>query len=292
MWIIVMLMVCSLPLSAQAAISSIAGGGTWSTSFQAAGDCVAGAFDYPENVCGGVESGGYGACETLSESQITADANYSGGAGGYGFRMYIGADSSPPIGTAVPVYTFSGSDTITEFWARTYIRYANNYGMNGDADEGGKQLYFASSNGYDQWAAFQRNEAVYYEQGAPGGDSYYSATGHGWQDIFGAGTDTSNNAWHRMEWHLKRDTNNADGVLELKVDGVLILTTSTAKMGMNGTGHYTSLTLTNNQTGGASACQPIDIDDVAFSTAGWIGAYGGADTTPPAVPTGVYITQR
>jgi len=276
---IIMLLAPVLPVWALSYIAAIGGGGTWSTTFDEVGCATSDFRANLQDVCGGIYATSSGTCPSLSVlSTVETAANYALGGGGNGFRKHYseyavyGTTGSSSFGVE-----FALADTITEFWVRWYDREYTSY--NGNTNEGHKVLYWHSKDPIgsqeSQYSYIEREKVGYYEQGAsPLGAQHYGTTGRGWRYYYGGGTDVGDGSWHLIEHHLKMDTNGTDGVVEIKIDGELLLSHTNVDMDSSGTRSFGGFSVVTNssQAIDVDCAGKLDVDDIAVSTAGWIGA--------------------
>jgi len=220
-----------------------------------AGDGIAGSGMWTAN--------GYG-------DEITANANNPGGGGGKGFRHYRGnGQNSDGGGLQITLPT-----SVREMWVRFYMRYSLGFAWSGGAPSYTKENY---------WGACGSGCVVFGIQGNHSwGVNYNGATNYPSSLSWSAsqGGSTGDGKWHAYEYHLKQ--NGTAGTIEVWVDGVRYLNTTTANLGST---PWQSFKLGENQAD-VTGCSPIcytDYDDIAISTTGYIGPIGGAPsgTIPP-----------
>ncbi|MGE5415776.1 MAG: Ig-like domain-containing protein [Acidobacteriota bacterium] len=259
------------------------GGYYWETTF----DCNE--WQEPDNNfdpnCNGIVLGQTPDSEHYG-TQITADANYPSGGGGNGWRCWKYDGWAINSG----LYALPFEPGVKEIWVRWYMRYQNGFswdpveGLNSDkwlylkttelANNGGVE--FNGNNGVRIWGA--------------DGSSLVANDNYGWQSIMGGAR--SDGSWHCYEAHFKMDTNSADGIAELWIDGIPRIQNYTfdysggnAMIRSQGWG---AMFFANNQGVPANATGPIgsdhayvDWDDMVISTTGYIPLLSESDTIPP-----------
>jgi hypothetical protein len=262
-------------------VSSAAVNLPWSTTYNCADWAWNGGID---PICDGLIRGGDWTCDngdgTVGREQITASANYSGGVGGKGQRHWLGDGVNNVSGGLNTSFSSSQS----EIWVRWYMRYEqgfqwNPYLMNQ------KILYFDPTS-------FPRLIVEYYGQNRvqiysyAANQGYPSAEGAGWNAIMAnGGTDargnkTSDGQWHLWEFHVKIDTNGADGVLELWIDNNKVIDVNNANLAA---APLSSLLIgSNGFTPGNGRCMYVDYDDISISgiaASPVVNSDGGSETS-------------
>ncbi|MCJ7817138.1 MAG: hypothetical protein MUP55_04745, partial [Candidatus Aenigmarchaeota archaeon] len=124
----------------------------------------------------------------------------------------------------------------------------------------------------------------------------YGPTGTGWDEIMVNGPlvsgsqdgllhRASDGQWHYFEYHFKTDTNRANGIWQLWIDGVLKVDRSDVDYIGSLFGH---VVVGSNHTPALNGgCAYVDYDDITISTTGPIGPVPtGPDTTPPTRSNG------
>lgn len=194
--------------------------------------------------------------------QITADANYSGGAGAKGFRHWRG-DGTNQNGGGIK---FTLPSPLSEGWLRFYMRYQLGFAWT----PAGDPLYTK-----DIYCNVGGNYLIYGIQGGAWGLTDINSPNHAgsvnWVDLMGG--NTGDGQWHCHEFHWKK--NNPNSELDIWIDGVQTL-------------HSTGLTLNassiseilvgSNQTevtGAGASDYYTDYDDIAVSDSGYIGPLSG-----------------
>jgi hypothetical protein len=235
--------------------------------------------------CDGLTKYGDWTTSDGKEEQITASANYSGGAGGRGQRHWIGDGWTNNSGGTRIEWISPQS----ELWIRGYLRFQS--GLQWNPLVTYKIFYIDVTLPYHVVLNFDGPDKL---SVSPFGYSYYS-NGNGWNTIMAnGGTDangnkTSDGQWHLYEVHMKMDTNGSNGLAEWWVDGVRVLYHNNVNYGTHA-GWLTSVIGSNSLSpaNGPSALY-VDYDDVVISTTGPIGPVGPADTLAPAAPTNLTV---
>ena len=211
----------------------------------------------------------YGGWTTLngSQGQITALANFSGGAGGRGQRQWNGDGQNNNSGGLQISFTSSQ----TEIWVRWYMRWEQGYTWN----PLGYDKLFWLPNGY--WG-FEGSDKIYFHNNNPGYD-YVSPAGLGWDtlmvnggsDVWGNGEThkTSDGQWHLFEFHLKTDTNGSNGVFQVWIDQMQKANVTNVNYGGLGFQSIGIGANQNNPNNGRDVY--VDHDDIAISNTGYIG---------------------
>lgn len=210
--------------------------------------------------------------------QILTDANYSGGAGGKGFRHWVGNGANTGGGGIQLSWT-----AVSEFWMRYYIRFQAGFSWGFPIEM--KTIYCLPTQlgpfyfglkdgtfgGHVQDDALNRNNGL----GLMGIGNFYADGNWGWTDWQGGATGDGN--FHRLELHVKGNTGGAqNGTLEWKLDGTLRGSYTDVRYGA-GNPTFQSVAMGENhndpESGSPSVDQYVDFDDIAISTSGWVGAY-------------------
>ncbi len=215
-------------------------------------------------VCGtddGIAGHGGWTTSNGSNDQITADANYSGGAGGKGFRHFRG-DGTNNNGGGLRI---SLPAPVTEMWVRVYMKYSAGFSWTfapeshphytkdfyWNVNGGGNVLIFGYQGG--GWGLNNNgNHPSSLDWFASQGDSY-----------------TGDGQFHSYEYHVKQD--GPDGVIEVWVDGIQYLDKTGVDLG-DVPWSYFGLGENQSEVIGAGATDYYtDYDDLAISTTGRIG---------------------
>ena len=233
------------------------------------------------NVCAigdGIAGSGGWTTASGSVDQITAAANNPAGGGGKGFRHWRG-DGSNNCGGGLQITLPKG---VTEMWVRFYQRYQQGFGFS----PGGQPVY--TKDNY--WGSCGSGCLIFGIQGNHSwGVNYNGSTNYSSSLTWAAsqGGSTGDGRWHSYEYHVKQ--NGTAGTIEVWVDGVRYLHTTSANLGST---PWTSFKLGENQAtvAGCSGDCYTDYDDLAISTTGYIGqTAGGTTVNPPAAPLNVRI---
>ncbi len=101
-----------------------------------------------------------------------------------------------------------------------------------------------------------------------GGQTIESSNASGWTSINGG--NIGDGQWHYYEIHFKMDTNSTNGIFEAWVDGSLAVSRTDLDLGSEA--GFSSVTIGSNQHDPSNGtCVPVDFDDIAISTTGYIG---------------------
>lgn len=311
-----------LPNFSQAAISFT--NGRWENSF-ACNDWV---HTYPFTVdCAGLENG-LNYCATskpVTERQLPCDGtdqsrsesilhsmNNPGGVAGTAAQVhyfYTGVNGSGESNDVSGGLNIVFPALLQEYWFRSYIYYPRELGWG--IQNGWKTFYFDTVAGLDGWYFdFPQNSETgfYFQTKDANGQNigYVKSVGYGdpWLE--------SNNRqgfgrWIPIEIHAKNGTTRTNGVLQVWVDGVLILDKRTQDFGMDG---FRQIRVGSNGNAAIAAepsainkAVPIGFDDMVISTTdtnlntdaqnnkfiGPIGWVNGGDATAPSAPIGLSI---
>ena len=240
--------------------------------------------------CDGLTGDGGWTCDngdgTVREDQITAAANHPSGGGGKGQRHWLGDGiNNVSGGMRIPLASFE-----PELWLRWYMRYEHGFTWNTLVNQ--KILYINVGGPNAVVVHYAWSDELQISSRDYGG-YYASGPGNGWNTIMAAGgTDargnkTSDGKWHLYEAHIKTDTNGADGIAEMWVDGIQRVNVTNANFGARGWGDI--VIGSNGFTPSNGRCMAVDFDDFAIRTTGPIGSVGPADTLAPAAPTNLTV---
>lgn len=223
-------------------------------------------------------------------SYLSVAANHSGGTGSMGYRVPLTDGDNAASGVSLGI-TFATPQP--EFWMRFYIRYPT--GFRWSQFEYHKWVYFGDNGTADMrdWNSILFQPAsggAYRIISMPNNTSYYGDASPTWYDTFADGGTASTGNWHYVEFHVKMDTNSANGIAEYWIDGVKHMTVTNANFSGGDTAARQGWTLfrfNTNQAfpgnaGGIGSPSYVDYDDVAISATGYIGPIGG-DSTSPAI---------
>ena len=234
--------------------------------------------DTPVN-CDGLTRAGnwYPNGDTSKGEQITSLADYPGGGGGQ--RHWIGDGVNNTSGGTRIVFPRT-----PEFWLRAYVRYERGFSWDPNDSINHKMFYPEIVNVPGRgnlWFAFGFVDNVFGMQ-SYGPNPKSSRT---WTSIFGQPSDES---WHVLEWHMKVDTNGADGIAEGWVDGDLEFRRTDIDFGTHS--GWASVSIGENHRSPLNGrIMYFDIDDIAIRTTGPIGPVGPPDTTAPAAPSNLSV---
>lgn len=245
----------------------------WSTTFDC--DEYNQAIDGVNGVnCDGIEKLRVDAYANGQGTLITADANYSGGGGGRGYRWFV---SDTVVGNVVAnsgPMDLRFSD-LSEVWVRVYYRVPS--GQNLTKLNYWKLFYFFYNDSNNTYVdTYSDGEGV--RLISDGGSLQANGT-TGPYDCYGGVSDGS---WHAMEVHVNTSTNTfefwnyCDGV----DDSIPELSVSSAKYSSN---MYDEVAIpANSHPPGFDGY--IDFDDFAISTSGRIGPLNGPGETTDTAP--------
>lgn len=224
----------------------------------------------------GISGNGAWTTSAGSRDQIFAAANNPSGDGFKGYR-HVRGDGLNNQGSGLRI----GLPTsVSEFWVRFYMRYAAGFRWQNGEPAGTKENY---------WHAGE-TRAIYFGFGfgtlrfVANGNPYYSTIK--WSTIMGG--STGDGKWHLFEYYIKADTNGANGLGKIWVDGTLVFDQSNLNWNR---GPWQEFGLGSNQDSPANGSDSYtDYDDLAVSTVGRIGPVsGGSIPTLPAAPTNLRI---
>lgn len=242
----------------------------WSTTFNCAEQKQASNGGWTIN-CDGISSYGSWCASncTSGGEQITSAANYSGGGGGRGQRQWNGDGSNVVSGSMSVDWT-----AVPEIYIRWYMRYQSGYAW--------------SPLSYDK--TFYMNGNTIPEIQSSDNWNFFNGSNH---TIANAGFATMNGGstgdgqFHCFEIHMKRNGGANDDLGEVWIDGDY----KGSVTGFDYTADFNQLIMGENQCCPANGgLAYLDYDDYAVQTTGPIGCIAGGDTTPPAAPTGPYIS--
>lgn len=203
--------------------------------------------------------------------QITSDANYPGGLGGRGLRIWDLDGSNLSSNYTNLFFT----QNYPEVYVRFYLRYSLGYTWAGTGPVYDKLLYF--HGGSSPVPEIDSAEAISIQQfGTPQGSRTWAQIMNG---------PTGDGLWHWYEFHLKAGI--TDGVAQAWVDGVLVYNYVNVNTG-GGPG-WNFLEIGENQaTPANNNCAYMDMDDIVIRTTGPIGPVP-VDRTSPSPPTGLQV---
>ena len=240
----------------------------WQTTF----DCPEWSQGSGSPNCDGITStGGDWDCGNGTGEQITTDANFPGGRGGRGQRHWLGSSADNSGGLQIRFDTPQ-----KEFWGRWYSRFQRGMDTTGRTMMF-KMLYLhGAGTKYIGYLLFPetRDQVYYYEQN--GGHVIHRSITGGFQTVYGSGV--SDGSWFRVDVHLKAETaGRSDGVLQVWINGRLIIDTKQAQFGSPG--GFDGFLMGSNHKGHNDdpTCMYVDFDDIAISNTGYIGDISGGD---------------
>lgn len=215
----------------------------------------------------GIGNGGANDTDDNSCDGVLLAANFSGGAGGRGFRHWRGDGSNNNNGggmnlsiTAMP--GLSGG--ATELWVRFYMRHESGMGFVG----GGNPNYIK-----EHYLNVSGTFIIYGHQGGAWGmHSKVGSTNYpgsiSWTDLYGGAT--SDGSWHCHEYYIDRAGTGAS-TIRVWLDGSLVLEETSIDLD---SAALTGIVVGSNQYElAAGADKATDYDDIAFSTTEQIGCF-------------------
>ncbi|MFZ3091297.1 MAG: hypothetical protein WA240_11820 [Nitrospirota bacterium] len=205
------------------------------------------------------------------EEQITTAANYAGGGAGRGQRHWLGDGSANNSGGIRIEFTSPQQ----ELWIRWYMRFQT--GFTWSSLQNFKILYINVGQPSAVVIRFYSWDRMNVASNCPP-QNYPSPQGTGWNSFIAAngaldanGNRKSDGQWNMYEVHIKMDTNGSDGIAEMWIDGVRILSYSNVCFGTQG-GWFTIVIGSNHAySANGSAAYYVDYDDIVISTTEPIG---------------------
>lgn len=217
-------------------------------------------------------------------SEISSNGNFTGGGGGYGYRLSTG-DGSSKQGCVLIVY-FPQYEN--ELWIRYYWRYPPGFawespgGREPDECQWDKYLYLRGTHLAVIGEEFQRVNLA-----RPDGGREYGITNRGfrWRN----GGNTGDGQFHKMEVYVKNNTAGvANGIVRCWIDDVLVLESTTVDWkdsSGNPSPGWDKVFIPSNKglvkNGGRAF---IDYDDLKISSI-------AGDRNPPSPPGGLTIKE-
>ena len=283
----------------------------WSTTYNCA-DWNANKGLNPNTQCDSLSAWGGWTTNTGKNEEITAAANNPAGGGGKGQRhwatyFYTPSSSSTNLCTDrnYASNTSGGTryvfpSTTPELWIRFYMKYEA--GIMWTPLIADKWLYFDPGLPHAVVPEWYSSDRV--NMWVNGSGNHSSADGNGWNAVMAngpldpQGNRISDGQWHPFEVHMKMDTNGANGVGEIWINGVKRFSSNTIDY-KTAPGWTTLVFGSNKGCLTKNVTQPndmaIDYDDIAISTTGYIGPLGSvspppSDTQAPTIPTGLTAT--
>ncbi len=297
-FLLVVLGVLGLGAQAGAAIT-LDGNGYWSSTFSCAEWASTSGLS-----CDGWEASDINwVCSSDSPAkvtQITSAANFPGGAGGGGYRKWLGStrnDDSTGLVVRFPVPQ-------REFWLRWYEKFASGQTWAGIKEH--KIIYaFTDSSVVANVNFPQGDNDIMLQPRNTMGSPDLPYTGVGWQSLYGG--LSADGAWHYFEVHFGLGAaGQSDGVFQMWVDGVNRVNQAGLDWYNSGaaspTGWAYIVLGSNHNVSALAGCTPILYDDVAVAVPGYSGfrldsqgrsMIGGlvapGDTLAPAAPTNLTV---
>lgn len=291
----------AIPIAADSARASITldANGYWSSTF----DCPAWASS-AGLACDGWEATDISwVCSSETPARvtdITSAANFPGGAGGRGFRKWLGSvrnDDSTGLQVrfAVPQ---------REFWMRWYQRFATGQTWTGIKEHKIIYAFTDSSVAANVNWPIGDNDIQLQPRNTMGSPDL-TTVGGGWQTLYGG--SSADGTWHYFEVHFSLGTvGQSNGVFQMWVDGVNRVNRTNLDWHNGGaaspTGWSYVILGSNHNVSALPGCTPIHYDDVAVAVPSYTGfrldaqnrpMLGGlstpGDTLPPAPPTGLTV---
>lgn len=252
--------------------------GFWSSSLETCAEQAvpAGAF------CGGweVDQASWPCMATMpaQPSLITAAANYPGGGGGLGFRMFLG-DTRNDHSTALRI---NFPTPQPEIWIRYYTRYPVGQQWGGIQEH---KIFYAFT---DASVAININfpqgmHAIGLQPRNTMGSPDLAIGGWGWNELYGS--DLGDGSWHAFEHHLGLGTSGAnDGQYQLWIDGVLRVDRRDLDFFDGGAATLSGWSHvelpSNHNVSLLPGCNGVDVDDLAVATPDYGGFVVDAGGSP------------
>jgi hypothetical protein len=233
-------------------------------------------------------------------TQITSAANFAGGAGGGGYRKWLGNirnDDSTGLVVRFPTPQ-------REFWLRWHEKFAPGQTWAGIKEHKTVYAFTDSSVAANvNWPAGDNN--IQLQPRNTMGSPDLSYTGGGWQSLFSG--LSADGTWHYFEIHfILGTTGQSNGVFQMWVDGVNRVNQVGLDWFNGGAASPTGWTYialgSNHNVSALAGCTPILYDDVAVAVPGYAGfrqdtqgrsMIGGltspGDTLAPAAPTNLRV---
>lgn len=206
-----------------------------------------------------------------SLSIVTTAANYSGGGGGRGFRMYGGDAGVNDVSSSLRIVFGTPA---SEIWLRYYIRYES--GLEYTPSAGHKQIYinYGMAYGHAYMGLLEGSIAAHGNWEA--GNRISSRTFAQWM----GGSAVGDGQFHCIEWHLKMNATGgtANGILQCWENGTLILDETDMLWAPSGQDNKTwdEMLVGENMAQLVSGADHfIDFDDIVVSDSGYIGPLSG-----------------
>jgi hypothetical protein len=160
-------------------------------------------------------------------------------------------------------------------WVRFYMRYSSGFAWSPSGqplytkdhywNAGGANFFIFGIQGSNSWGLHSTNGSTNYPSSRSWSTSQGGAVGDG--------------QWHCYEYHGKQ--NGASGTIELWIDGVRHLLTTTADLGSTPWSYFALGSNQSTVTGAGGSDYYTDYDDIAISTSGRIGCLGSTVLPSP-----------
>ncbi len=256
-WVFILMMFVLLSSKYSYAVISL----PWSSTFNYGACSQRGAGGLPD--CGTTAPDGiyydWGAMLLNGKpTEVVAAANNPAGGGGNGHRVWVGDGDNVLSGTVMVEFP----STQKEIWVRWYERYQSGFQWNPMGYS--KELYFSTAGA--GISAIVEPYSGGYAAVAQGTPNYYQVnTSYGWNSIMGG--SKSDGLFHCYEVHLKMDTNSANGIGQIWIDGTL-RASNTAVNWSNGDSSarngWTKFEVKSNQNAPTNGQDMyVDFDDMA-----------------------------
>ncbi|NTW27248.1 MAG: hypothetical protein HGA36_02920 [Candidatus Moranbacteria bacterium] len=209
------------------------------------------------------------------------------------------------------------SEVLQEYWIRFYQYFPSEMTW-GAAFSGGKTLYFDhdyTSGWYFMFPRYPENTGIHFQTNEEGSTTdvgtVVSGNGLAGADWLASSNRQGYGRWIPVELHQKVDTNNANGIVQIWVDNVLVLdrqdfdfgwsemTNPVEKIEVDGFREILIGSNTNGPEGSPDINIPIRYDDFAIyktippnldaNDNSFIGPIGYGDVTPPGAPSGLSV---
>lgn len=216
----------------------------------------------------------------IQEEEIISAANNPSGLGGKGQRHYLGCTATTCFNSLSGGTVVNINNAPHEIWMRWYMRFQNGF--------------YAGSNGLEHFKVFfidANNDDGHGIRNVPCDFNNYNnklrgltyattptvygyTNGIGFLTINGGAYGDGN--FHAYEFHIKLDTNGADGVYELWIDGNQKIDNHSTNLVGGQADKYIHYIIIGSNAGYIDCGTPpcywyVDFDDIVISTTGYIG---------------------
>lgn len=192
--------------------------------------------------------------------QITTDANNSRRSSAKGQRHWKGDAANESSGGFNATFA-----TQTELWIRLYMRYEKGFSWSTLQYD---KIISVNSVVANKSAVVQWVGTSEFNINAQNSGGLNKCVKCGWNYIMGGAT--SDGLWHVYEVHLKMDTNGANGIAEMWIDGNKVMKHTQVNFGTSA--GWNNIDIGLNQIGANNGrCMYVDFDDIKISTTGYIG---------------------